>query len=68
MRKLLLSILSLFAFAIAANAADIVFNMSDPNAYVAESNKVTYAVVADGASSGSGVSYSIIIKNENVST
>ena len=58
MRKLLLSILSLFAFALVANAADIVFNMSDPNAYVAESNKVTYAVVADGASSGSGVSYS----------
>ena len=54
----MLSILSLFAFALVANAADIVFNMSDPNAYVAESNKVTYAVVADGASSGSGVSYS----------
>lgn len=58
MRKLLLSILSLFAFALVANAADIVFDMSYPNAYVAESNKVTYAVVADGASSGSGVSYS----------
>ena len=49
MRKLLLSILSLFAFAIASNAADIVFDMSDPNAYVAESNKVTYSTTASTA-------------------
>ena len=45
----MLSILSLFAFALVANAADIVFNMSDPNAYVAESNKVTYATTASTA-------------------
>lgn len=49
----MLSILSLFAFAIAANAADIVFDMSDPNAYVAESNKVTYSTTASN-----GVAYS----------
>lgn len=51
----MLSILSLFAFALVANAADIVFNMSDPNAYVAESNKVTYATTAsNGAAYSSG--------------
>ncbi|MGN0228986.1 MAG: chitobiase/beta-hexosaminidase C-terminal domain-containing protein [Muribaculaceae bacterium] len=57
MKKFLLSLVTLVACAFTAGAADIVFDMSDPNAYVDDANKVTYATVADGASSGIGVSY-----------
>lgn len=57
MKRFLLSIVSLVAFVIVANAADIVFDMSDPNQYVSEDARVTYATVADGAQSGQGVSY-----------
>ena len=53
MKRFLLSIVSLVAFVIVANAADIVFDMSDPNQYVSDDDaKVTYAT-----SASTGVKY-----------
>ena len=52
MKRFLLSIVSLVAFVIVANAADIVFDMSDPNQYVSDDAKVTYAT-----SASTGVKY-----------
>ena len=52
MKRFLFSIVSLVAFVIVANAADIVFDMSDPNQYVSDDAKVTYAT-----SASTGVKY-----------
>ena len=57
MKKFLLSLLTLVACTITASAADIVFDMSDPNAYVDDAGKVTYATIAEGSTQGVGVSY-----------
>lgn len=52
MKKFLLSLVTLVACAFTAGAADIVFNMSDPNQYVSDDAKVTYAT-----SASTGVKY-----------
>lgn len=57
MKKFLLSLVTLVACAFTAGAADIVFVMSNPNAYVDDAGQVTYATIAEGSTQGAGVSY-----------
>ena len=57
MKKFLLSLLMLITAVSVVKAEEITFDMSDPNAYVDDAGKVTYATIAEGSTQGVGVSY-----------